>query len=297
MKVWEWIKKHLVLSLLLGIFGLFLAILFLDITKSFYGLSPQSLSLPRLEGGGINVNSMPQNYSYDSANRSGAVQSRLVTHEAELSLLVKNVKTTADAIVNYAGTVGGYMVNSSVSNPGESASGTVIIRVPADRLQATLGFLRQQSVQIVSESLTGDDITDQYKDIDTRLTTLNAMKKKFEAILEKATTVQDSLPIQQELFSLQDQIDQLIGQKQYLDDSIKYSKITVSLSTDELALPYASDQAWRPGVVFKEAIRSLVGTLRGLGSLAIWLGVYAVIWGPIVWLIYYKKKHKIQAKL
>jgi hypothetical protein len=300
MKVLEWMKHHVVASLFLGFLGLFFLVPYFFFFINFVDTQSRNVGVTKLSGSGISrsmVNDammLPMS-APSELGLAKPVQIRTVSHEAALSLVVKNVKTAVDAIVHYAETVGGYMVNSSVSNPNEISSGTVVIRVPANRLKATLKYLREQSVQVVSESLSGEDITDQYTDIDTKLATLNASKKKFEAILEKAVTVPETLSVQQEVLNLQDQIDQLKGQKKYMEESVKFSRITINISTDELALPYAPNETWRPEVIFKQAFRSLVGTLRGLGSLLIWVVTYAVIWAPIVALIIYKKNHRKRA--
>jgi len=46
----------------------------------------------------------------------------------------------------------------------------------------------------------------------------------------------------------------------YFEQSAKLTKITVYLSTDELSLPYAPTNQWRPLVIVKEAFRSLIST-------------------------------------
>jgi hypothetical protein len=143
---------------------------------------------------------------------------------------------------------------------------------------------------VVDENVSGRDVTDQYVDLEARLTTLNKTKAKFEEILDRATQVQDLLNVQRELINLQSQIDSIKGQQQYLSQSAKLSKVTVYLSTDEFALPYSPGQPWRPNVVFKLAVRSLVSTLRGAGTAAIWIGVYSPIWAPILAVIWVIKK-------
>ena len=90
----------------------------------------------------------------------------------------------------------------------------------------------------------------------------------------------------------QSQIDNLKGQQKYFEQSAKLSKITIYLSTDELALPYAPTNEWRPAVIFKEAVRSLLGTIRSIGSLIIWAGVYIPILIPVLLIIRYIKKKR-----
>jgi len=75
------------------------------------------------------------------------------------------------------------------------------------------------------------------------------------------------------------------------------SLVTVYLSTDEYTLPYAPSEPWRPDVIFKTAVRSLIGNLRGIASTAIWLVVYSVIWVPVLILVLYIRGRKKRSGL
>lgn len=215
---------------------------------------------------------------------------RLVVQESNLSLVVKNVRQSVDNIIDKAKSLGGYMVSSSLSQPEEAPFASVVLRVPAKDLKASLEYFRGQSVKVSSENLWGTDVTDEYTDIDARLTTLNKTKAKFEEIMTRATQIQDILQVQRELISLQDQIDSLKGRQLYLEKTAELARITLYLSTDEFALPYAPATPFRPAVIFKYAVRSLVGTLRGIVKALVWIGVYSVIWLPILLVIYFVRK-------
>ena len=99
--------------------------------------------------------------------------------------------------------------------------------------------------------------------------------------MDKASKIEDILSVQKELIRLQDQIDSIKGRQQYLEKTAANAKLTIYLSTDEWSLPYVPDDNFRPKLIFKQAVRSLVLTLRAGLAKAIWLGVYSVIWLPI----------------
>jgi len=218
------------------------------------------------------------------------VKERLVVKESTVSLLVKNVVEAQKAISQKAQELGGYLVQSNISHPQETeaTSGWITVRVPQEKLEEALNYFRGWAIKVVSETISGQDVTDEYVDIEARLATLLKTKAKFEEILAKAQKVQDILEVQRELINLQEQIDNLKGQQNYLEKSAELSKVTVYLATDELALPYVPTEAWRPEVIFKQAVRSLIGTFRKLGTVLIWVGVYSVIWLPafgVYWVI------------
>lgn len=229
--------------------------------------------------------------SYEAAPAPN-VKDRLVVKNSTISLLVNEVANIQKQIIQKAESLGGYMVDSSIESPEGIKSGNVTIRIPAKNLNEALEFFRGLAIRVVSENLTGSDVTDQYVDIQARLEILNKTKVKFEEILNKAVNVSEMMEVQRSLINLQDQIDSLKGQENYLVKSAEMAKITVYLSTDELSLPYAPSQPWRPTVIFKQAVRSMLGALRGLGTLIIWIAVFSIIWLPtiIVYLFWRRRR-------
>lgn len=215
---------------------------------------------------------------------------RMVVQNSYLSLVVDNVEKSAKAIIANTQSLGGFMVSSSLNNPAEGGTAHVEVRVPVEKLETALEAFRGLAVKVVTENLEGQDITDQFTDVKARMATLEKTKMKFEEILDKAIAVQDILEVQRELISLQSQIDSLQGQEMYMLSTSKTAKLSIYLSTDELSLPYSPRESWRPEVVLKEAVRSLLLTLRGIANMVIWLIVYAVVWIPVLVIIFFIRR-------
>lgn len=224
-------------------------------------------------------------------------EERLVVEESSLSLVVKDVRESANRVVDLAKEAGGFMVSQNLIRPEEAPFATVVVRVPADKLDTVLEEYRNLSVKVSSENIKGTDVTDQYVNIQARLETLEKTKTKFETILENAVSVQDTLQVQRELINLQVQIDNLYGQKDYFEKTSKLALVTVYLSTDELALPYSPGETFRPAVVFKYAVRALVLTLRSGLTAIIWVAVYGAIWVPLVLVIWFIRRKRRQPRV
>jgi len=286
-----WIKRNKLSFLLL------LVVVYL-VVKQSSGVRPLSQPAMLSIGGAgeesVALKSAPSVSSLlPSRNYTPTTQTdRLVVQESNLSLVVKNVRESSDKATDWAKSVGGYMVSSSLSQPEEAPYAYVVLRIPAKDLKPAIEYFRSLAIKVSSENLLGTDVTDEYIDIDSRLDTLNKTKAKFEEILSKATAVQDILTVQRELINLQDQIDSLKGRQQYLEKTAELAKISLHLSTDEFSLPYAPSQPFRPAAIFKQAVRSLVGTLRGGAKLLIWVGVYSPIWLLILGVIWFFKRRK-----
>src|SRR3989344_5650202 len=210
----------------------------------------------------------------DSVRTDIDLANRMVVTNSYFSLLVKNVNESISSIKSQAESLGGFMVSSSITTPEGLTNGDISVRVPKDKLPELENHLRGLAVKVVSESTSGYDVTDQYFDIEERLATLETTKAKYEQILNSATNVDDILRVTEAVVQIQDQIDSLKGDAQYLKQTSKTALVTVYLSTDELQLPYAPEQLWRPPVVFKMAVRLLIELTQKAGSAIIYLIVF-----------------------
>lgn len=219
---------------------------------------------------------------------------RLVIQESSMSLVVKDVREVGDKAIEKAKEVGGFMINSSLTKPEDAPYANISVRVPSDKLKDVLDYYRKLAIKVSSENLYGYDVTDQYVDIEARLETLGKTKAKFEEILRSAVRVTDLLEVNRELINLQVQIDSLKGRQTYLEQTAKLARINLYLSTDELALPYAPVKSYRPSVIIKEAVRSLITTYRKIVTAIIWIIIFIPVWVPIL-LIYrfLKRRFKI----
>ena len=294
MPIINWAKTHKL------IVALFLVIAFLLFRNNIVLPQTSSRNLPpakNFTGTGNLSEISPRSLStapQEEISKVSESKDRIVIQTSNLSLLVNDVRKVGDEIVSYAKNIGGFMVTTSYTKPDVSPFATITVRVPAEKLDEALTHFRQLAIKVTSENLVGTDVTEEYTDIEARLDTLQKTKTKFEGILEKAQNVSDILEVQRELINLQEQIDSLKGQKEALEKGANLTKITLYLSTDELALPYTPDKVFRPNVIFKSAVRSLINTLQAIGGILIWVGVFAVIWVPllIIYLLYKRFRGK-----
>lgn len=199
---------------------------------------------------------------------------RKVVTNSSLSLLVKDVDITVENVRQKVIGMGGFVVNTNIRRDAEASSSTIEVRVPSDQLVDFSKYLRTLSVKVVYENITGTDITDQYTDYEERLNSLEGIKERLQEIMDEAETVDEIMNVQNRIFSIQSQIDSIKGQLTYMDRSTATSKVTISISTDELSLPYTPVKSWRPDVVIKNAVRSLISTFRAVATIAIWVLVF-----------------------
>lgn len=291
-KIIEWIKSNKIVSILILFFIFYI---FNNNTSVLSGGNySKSYNMVEMASDSVGLSSsysrsMPMMES--AANVPDGAE-RMVVGTYNISSLVKDAKGFLDSVSAKVSSLGGFVVSSNLRTPeSTTASGNVSLRIPSQNLAELKSFIADSSVKIVSENKSASDVTDQYYDNAARMDTLNKTKAIYEDMLDKAVTVEEVMKVQQQIINIQTQIDSVKGRQMYLEKTTSTVIVSLNFSTDELELPYAPENKFRPAVVFKYAVRGLLTTFASLGTKAIWIAVYSVIWVPLLVVFLLVKKY------
>lgn len=212
---------------------------------------------------------------------------RVVIRSANLSIVVPAPSESVQEISRLAEEMGGFVVSSNVSQTffqeaNVSADrASITIRVPAERLDEALEQIRAGATEVRSENVSGQDVTQEFTDLQSQLRNLEAAEERLLEILENATETEDVLNVFNRLTQNQEQIEIVKGRIQYLSESAALSAISVDLIPDVAAQPLQIG-GWQPEGTAKEAFTALIRALRTLGDAAIWAGICVI---PIALLV------------
>jgi len=125
---------------------------------------------------------------------------------------------------------GGFISSSNISS-GRHESSTIVLRVPADRFDQAMSDLSGPGIGSVrSQQVSGEDVGQQFVDLSARARNLRAQSRALIRLMNQAVTVSDTIKIQNELFDIQGQIEELDGRLRYLHDQADMSTITMLLA-------------------------------------------------------------------
>jgi len=222
---------------------------------------------------------------------------RLVIRNADLKIVVEDPVSALDEITRMAEEMGGFVVQSNLyktqTEEGiEIPEASVIIRVPAEHLNDALmqikNLVKDKNTDILSENVSGQDVTKEYTDLKSRLTNLENAEKQLQRIMEEATKTEDVLAVYNQLVSVREQIEVLKGQIQYYEESAALSMISVTLRASAAVKPLTIGK-WQPVGVARDALQATLNTLKFLANAAIWLVLYVIPIAVViilpVWLI------------
>jgi len=240
---------------------------------------------------------LPTSAAYEIANPSGDLtvlerSNRMIVKNADLRLMVTDTDVAIDRSMQIVGDAGGYIVSSRVwyqdyyGNNLKYAS--ITIGVPVDEFETVMRRLRGLAVRVLDENATGEDVTDQYVDLQSQLVNLEATRARIQEFLKDAKTVEEALRVNQELTNIEAQIEQIKGRMNFLTDRSAFSTITINLEPEFPVLtptptstprPTATPIPWKPADTFNDAKGTLTVVYQGIANFLIW--VFVVIL-PIV---------------
>lgn len=217
--------------------------------------------------------------SAGQANQPGL--QRLVIKTADLQLQVANARDAEASLRALVGKLGGYVVKVETSGTDESMASRVTFRVPAERFDEALSGAQGLAQKVLARTVGGDDVTEEFVDLESRLRNLEATRDRLLTFLEKADQVEDALKVNESLSQIQGEIEQARGRKQFLQQSAALSTITAYL-TPEPITPLVAEESWQPINVARGALRGLISFGQGLASIVIVTLVWAPVWLPLL---------------
>jgi len=218
---------------------------------------------------------------------------RKIIKNGEMNLLVADTDRAIDQVTSIAVDSGGYIISSQTALRGDLKFATLTLGVPVEQFEAVQRQLRSIALKVLSETASGRDVTDEYVDLQSRLTNLEATAARVREFLKQAQTVEEALKVNAQLTEIEGQINQVKGRMNYLRERSAFSTLLVNLEPERppatptptptptaTSTPTATPTpiVWQPDRTFAAATGTLSRILIAVGDLLIWL---IVLGGPL----------------
>lgn len=212
-----------------------------------------------------------------------AATDRQVIRRASLELHATDTRATYEHIIDLVESAGGFLADASVlptNGADEQPQISMTVRIPADRLNATMDAIKESVDEVASETQGAQDVTAEYVDLEARLTNLEALEVELRALLEEVRKQENADPekllrVFNEIADVRGQIEQIQGQINYLSDQTTLATLDIAVTQTPSTVPIVEDP-WRPAEVAKDAVRQLVDGLQGVADTAIGFALYAL---------------------
>ena len=218
----------------------------------------------------------------DKEGSSAEAFERKIIRNAEITMEVSSTTDTQHRVASIAETNGGFVVTSESKQRenDDPAQRTLdiklVVRVPATKFGFAFDEIKKLASNTPSEQVSGQDVTEEFIDLEARIKTQKALEIQFLEIMRQAYKVADALEVQRQIADVRTEIEKLEGRKRFLENRSSLSTITVNI------------QAPRPVIVvtstgFGHSVREAVSDSIGMASdMVLFFVRFAILMVPIL---------------
>jgi hypothetical protein len=211
---------------------------------------------------------------------SQAVQERKIIQTADLAIVVKEPQIRMSEIGKMAQDMGGYVVSSNLYQTSTSLGkqvpeATIVVRVPAEKLDEALARIKKGAGDVPYENRSGQDVTNAYVDLQAQLKAKQAAEVQLLKIMDDAVRAEDVLAVYMQVQGIQTEIEQLKGQIKYYDEAAALSSISVRLIAEESTQPIQVGP-WKPAGAAKAALEDLIVFFQNFVDFLIRFAIYVL---------------------
>jgi len=231
------------------------------------------------------------------------VLNRMVIKDAVVNLLVEDTDRAAERVLDMTATLGGYVISSRTWYEFDYKHAEFKLGIPSNNFEEAMNDIRRMGVKVLDENASGQDVSAEYVDLQSKLTNLEATAARVREFLADAETVEESLKINGQLSELEEQIEQVKGQMRFYEGRAAFSTITIVLApqyptptptltptvtlTPTTTPTSTPTPGWKPGDTFRDATKISTSLMRGAIDLLIWIvvvfGPFIVVLGLLAW--------------
>jgi Domain of unknown function (DUF4349) len=199
------------------------------------------------QGGGDSLQSRGGSAAYDVGGSGVPSLGESVVKTADLRIEVERdgLRAAVQRIEQAAPRYGGFVHSTSVDDT-RGSEGIVVLRIPADDFEVALRDIKQVG-DVLGENVSGKDVSQEFIDLNARIRNLEAQEAVLLELMDKATTISETINVQNNLSGIQLEIERLRGRLNYLEDRTALSTISVAIVEDGAPEPVTAStwsRAW-----------------------------------------------------
>lgn len=227
---------------------------------------------------------------------AGQPQQRLIIKDGRMVIVVDDTEQAVNEATQLVVDMGGYIISQNVSDDDQGYKyATMRLAVPVAQFEVAMRALRQLG-DVSDESSSGEDVTEEYTDLNSRLTNLQATRDRLLEFLQQAQTIDEILEVNEELNSVEEEIAVIQGRINFLHDRAAFSTIDLTLnpllptptptpSPTPTLIP--TPESWRPGDTAETAVVQLQNTTQNVADFVIYFGILCGPWLLLLLLLVY----------
>jgi len=171
---------------------------------------------------------------------------RKVIRNGEVEFEVDSFDSALVRITQLVNEDGGFVATTNSEKlPNGKVKGTIVVRVPPDRLDTFVLKLRGMG-DLKNQRITAQDVGKQYTDLESEMRASRAMEERLlNVIKEGKGEIKDLLAAEKELGVVRGRIEKVVGELRYYDNLIALSTLSVTLYERDIRTAAAATESER----------------------------------------------------
>ncbi len=189
-------------------------------------------------------------------------------YKANITAEVENFAKARSSLHSLVTRYQGYILSSSEYESEKEKGGNIVIRIPQSGFSSFLDDLDKLATKVPVRSIEGQDVTEEYVDLSSRLKARQAVEARLLQFMAEAKKTEDLLKISADLANVQMEIEQIKGRMRYLDENVTYSTISlmvvekkVTAKLDDVTDTSTWEHAW---LSFHQSLLAILSFLKWL---------------------------------
>ena len=206
---------------------------------------------------------------------------RMIIHQARISTNVKDLEKAQQNMEEKVKEYEGYIVESNVYlESDETSTGKMIVRIPEKHFETFLSEAEEEASKVLEKNGTGQDVTEQYIDLSSRVKSKRAVEERLLAFMKDAEKTEDLLKISNDLAEVQEEIEVLVGKINYLENQTSFSTIELTMYENRVIIPEIENKDLNTWEKTKKQFITSTNSLLSIGS-----GIIVFIFGNLLVLV------------
>jgi hypothetical protein len=196
----------------------------------------QTVSAPKTEArseqSGLRQVSLAEGVKTDS---SFYESERKIIRTAALTMEVNSTSDAQSRVMSIAEARGGFVVTSesrqreNIDPAQRTLDIKLVVRLPASQFGSAIDEIKGLATNISEDNRVGEDVTEEFIDLEARIRTQKALEIQFIEIMKQAKKVEDALEVQRQIAEVRTEIEKIEGRRRFLENRSSLSTITINL--------------------------------------------------------------------
>lgn len=205
------------------------------------------------------------------------LKDRMIVRNGTMNIEIENYSESEKKVTEAVQRANGYISNTTSSvNVSGKKQGTIEARVPAEKYEAFVSDISSIG-KVMSQNITGNDVTEEYIDLEARQKTQRELEKRLlELLSERTAKLVDVVEVEEKLSEVRENIESTEGRMRFLKSQSSYSTLSVSLFEPALL------QTSSGGGFFYEIESGFKKGIEGFTDVLSWLIAFVIAFSPVL---------------